>query len=83
MEEQAIFDAVKRNVLAVVPDIDPAAITPDGRLADLGCNSIDRADITMLMLDDLGIEVPVQEFADLDDLRSLVRLLGRYADGPG
>ncbi len=79
MDQQQIFEIVRRNVLAVVPDIDPPAITLDGRLADLGCNSIDRADITMLSMDELEIEVPVQEFATVDDLRSLVELLARYA----
>ncbi|GGP51617.1 phosphopantetheine-binding protein [Saccharothrix coeruleofusca] len=78
VDESAVLEAVRRNVLAVVPDLDPELITPDRSLADLGCNSIDRADVAAMTVDDLGITVPVAEFGGVADIGDLVRLLVRH-----
>jgi polyketide biosynthesis acyl carrier protein len=72
------LEAVRRNLCTVIPDLDPAAVTPDRGLADLGCNSIDRADVVTMTMADLGIEVPVMEFAGVTDVGSLVALFHRY-----
>ncbi len=73
-----VFAAVKTNVVAVVPDLDPAEITPDRSLTELGCNSVDRADIVTMAMEDLGVNVPVTEFHQVVDIGSLVALLDKY-----
>ena len=40
-----VFEAVKASLLEVVPDVDPNAVTSGRALADLGCTSIDRAEV--------------------------------------
>ena len=79
MTQDAIFETVKRNVLAVLPDVEPGQISIDGRLGDLGANSVDRADVVTLTMEDLGLTIPISEFQEVSDLRSLVELLERYA----
>ncbi|WP_059006296.1 phosphopantetheine-binding protein [Streptomyces specialis] len=79
MRHEDIFAAVRRNVGEVMDDVDPAAVTLDRSLADLGCNSIDRAEVVTLTMADLGITVPVMDFQDARDLRALVALLARHA----
>lgn len=74
-----IFAVVKRCVLDVVPDLDPALIDPDSTLADLGCNSIDRADIVTMAMEELGVSVSVSEFRQDQTIGWLVEVLGKYA----
>ncbi len=74
-----VFLVVRRNLLEVVPDIDPAGVTLDVAMSDLGCNSIDRAEVVTLSMEDLGVVVPVMEFRRVSDLRSLVSLLCEHA----
>jgi polyketide biosynthesis acyl carrier protein len=70
-----ILAAVRRNVLIVLPDLDPALVAPRRSLADLGCNSIDRAEVVTMTMEDLDVSVPVAEFAAVGDIGSLVELL--------
>jgi len=79
MTQDAIFETVKRNVLAVLPDVEAGQVSIDGKLADLGANSVDRADVVTLTMEDLGLTIPISEFQEVSDLRSLVELLQRYA----
>ena len=78
MNDTEIFEVVRRKTVEVLPDVAPSAVSLDGRLVDLGANSLDRVDIVTLTMDELGVVVPVAEFGGVSDLRSLVTLLGRY-----
>jgi len=64
-----------RAYYRVKPGIDPAQVSIAGKLADYGCNSIDRMDIVWKTLDDLQLDIPVTEFSAVHDLRGLVALL--------
>lgn len=79
MDESDIFEAVRRNLGVVVYDLDTSTVTLDNSLAELGCNSIDRAEVVTLTMEDMGISVPVMEFQQTRDIRSLVALLARHS----
>lgn len=80
MNHQDVLEVVRRTAAEVLPDIDPAAVALDGTtLTDLGANSIDRADIVTMAMEELDITVPVGEFERVRDIRSLVELLLQYA----
>ena len=79
MEEGEIFAAIKRNVLTVIPEIEPDKISMDCSLSELGCNSIDRAEVVTMTLDELRITVPVREFQRGDNIGKLVALIRRHA----
>ncbi|MFD4609032.1 phosphopantetheine-binding protein [Streptomyces sp. NPDC088337] len=79
MDDSDIFEAVRRNLGVVVYDLDTSTVTLDNSLAELGCNSIDRAEVVTLTMEDMGISVPVMEFQQTRDIRSLVTLLARHS----
>ncbi|MFE3633277.1 phosphopantetheine-binding protein [Streptomyces sp. NPDC059168] len=79
MDHSDIFEAVRRNLGVVVYDLDTTTVTLDNSLAELGCNSIDRAEVVTLTMEDMGISVPVMEFQQTRDIRSLVALLARHS----
>jgi polyketide biosynthesis acyl carrier protein len=74
--EQEVLEVVRRTTLEVLPEIDPGQVAMDGTtLTDLGANSIDRADIVTMAMEELAITVPVSEFKGVQDIRSLVSVL--------
>lgn len=73
-----VLAAIRRSVLDVLPDVDPALVTVDRSLSDLGANSVDRADVVTSTMESLGVSVPVGEFREAHDIGSLARLLHRH-----
>ncbi len=73
-----ILEVIRGHVCALLPELDPAEVRPDRSLRDLGCNSIDRTDVAAMTMDDLGVVVPVAEFAEVRDIGTLVALLRRH-----
>ncbi|MFC9288062.1 phosphopantetheine-binding protein [Streptomyces sp. NPDC057052] len=79
MDDSEIFEVIRRNLGVVVYDLDTSTVTLDDSLAELGCNSVDRAEVVTLTMEDMGISVPVMEFQQTRDIRSLVALLARHS----
>lgn len=78
MGDEQLLGTIQKHLSTVVPELDPAAISLDRSLADLGCNSLDRAEVVTLVMEELGVVVPVHEFGGVSDLRSLVTLLRKH-----
>ena len=81
--EQKIFEIVKANTLKVLVDVAPDDITIDTALLDLGANSVDRVEVVMYSMEDLNLKVPVSQFKGVANLRGLVELLAKHAEGRG
>jgi polyketide biosynthesis acyl carrier protein len=79
MEENRIFATIKRNVLELVPEINPDEISMECSLSDLGCNSIDRVEVVTLTMEQLRINMPVHEFHRGDKIGQIVALMRSYA----
>jgi polyketide biosynthesis acyl carrier protein len=79
VDEREIFAVVRESILQVLPELAGERVSMDGTLADLGCNSIDRADVVVMTMERLRIAVPVAEFRSVNDIRSLVGVLQRFA----
>ncbi|WP_460542363.1 phosphopantetheine-binding protein [Glycomyces halotolerans] len=78
MTADPVMDAVRAALEAVRSDIDPALLTPDVTLTELGCDSMDRAEIVTVSMVALDVTVPVDRFADVSDVRGLVGVLREY-----
>lgn len=59
---ELILREIRHSVCDVVRQIAPEAVVPKVRLSDLGCNSIDRADIVTQVMERLSVIVPISEF---------------------
>lgn len=79
MDPQEIFTLIRANLVEVLGDVDATAVTMDRSLAELGCNSVDRAEVATMTMADMGIRVPVMEFQDATSIESLVGLFARHA----
>ena len=75
MTRAEIFNAVKRNITEVLPELDPARIVEDSSMQELGANSIDRADVIIQTMEQLGVKFKISELAEVKNLRGLVDVL--------
>jgi polyketide biosynthesis acyl carrier protein len=58
MTKTELLDLIARSTRDIVPGLDEHQFIASDRLADLGANSIDRAEISMLVQESLGLSVP-------------------------
>jgi polyketide biosynthesis acyl carrier protein len=78
VDSQRIFETMRSKAQEVVPELIGADFTADRTLVELGCNSIDRAEIVQLTQEELGIVVPVNEFGQGRDIGTLVETMRKY-----
>ncbi len=75
MTQQDIFNLIVAHTREIMPGLDQHSFKPEDRLADLGANSIDRADIVMMTLEALSLRIPLVELANARNIGELSALL--------
>ena len=73
-ETQKIFEIVKANILAVLPELESGSIHPTSSMRELGLNSIDRADVVINSMEQLELKIPLSEVAAMKNIQELVLL---------
>lgn len=58
MTKTELLDLIGRHAREVLPDLAEHKLNPSDRLVDLGANSVDRAEITMLVQESLALSIP-------------------------
>jgi polyketide biosynthesis acyl carrier protein len=58
MTKIEILSLIERHTREILPDLDGHQFVAADRLVDLGANSVDRAEIAMLVQESLGLSVP-------------------------
>ena len=66
------FSAIKNAIAEVLPDLPMENVAIENRLHDLGANSVERAEILMLAMESLEVNVPLVEFADAKNIEGIV-----------
>jgi polyketide biosynthesis acyl carrier protein len=74
-EREAIFELVTRHAREVLPELKGHAFQPADRLADLGANSVDRAEIVTMTMESLGLRIPRVELFGATNIGELVDVL--------
>jgi len=70
---ESIFNIIIQHTCEVIPELEGHSFVETDRLADLGANSMDRAEIVMMTLESLSLKIPLIEFVG-------ARNLGEFAD---
>lgn len=71
MGRDEIFSLVRQHAAAVL-SISPEQVPPEGRLVDLGANSIDRLEIVTMTMESLGLKFSLVELSNVDNIQGLV-----------
>lgn len=58
MNKTKLLDLIAQHTREVLPGLETHQFVVADRLADLGANSVDRAEIAMLVQDSLNISIP-------------------------
>lgn len=75
MTKEEILDVVARQVCEVLPDLEGHTFQRADRLVDLGANSVDRAEIVMMVMETLALRIPRVELFGVKNLGELVDVL--------
>ncbi len=75
MSKEDVFQAVKKNIVEILPHVSLDNIRIEGQLKDLGANSIDRMEIVTMSMEALGIKIPLVELGQVENIEGLVNLL--------
>ena len=78
-----VLDKVRRG-LADVPEV---AVTPDRSMTELGATSLDRVEIALAAMEELGLDIPPRDLTGLANIDGLIDTLHRHmlacSDGRG
>jgi polyketide biosynthesis acyl carrier protein len=75
MTVQDIYEIIVRHTCEVIPALESHKFAPNDSLKALGANSIDRADIIMMTLETLSLNVPLHEMAGAQDIGGLADII--------
>jgi polyketide biosynthesis acyl carrier protein len=82
MKDRAqILELIAHSTREVLPDLQSHAFTESDRLADLGANSVDRAEIAMLVQEALNLTIPRVELFGPTNIGELAELFVKRLNG--
>ena len=69
-----IKQKIQEHLLEVLPELQIKTLQDSDRLADLGANSVDRADIVMMTMESFDLDIPRIELFGAQNIGELVTL---------
>ncbi len=75
MNRDDIFELVTRHICEVIPELEGHSFKQDDQLKELGANSIDRAEIVMMTMEALSLQIPRVELAEVTNIGELTDAL--------
>jgi polyketide biosynthesis acyl carrier protein len=75
MDKQAIFEVIVGHAREVVPSLAAHPFEITDALRDLGANSIDRSEISILTLQSLSLRMPLIDLAPAQNIADMVDIL--------
>ena len=80
MTKCEILDLIAHHTREILPGLDGHEFVPSDRLVDLGANSVDRAEIAMLVQESLGLSVSRVELFGPKNIGELADLFLKKVD---
>jgi acyl carrier protein len=77
---EEVFDIVKKHLTTICTDVDPAKVTREVSMADLGATSLDIVEVVSCSMRELRVRVPRSELSKLKSIGGLVELLRQQAE---
>ncbi|HLE16973.1 MAG TPA: acyl carrier protein [Syntrophales bacterium] len=75
MTRDDILGIIARHTSEVIPELKGHEFKPGDRLADLGANSVDRAEIVMMTMESLSLQIPRVELFGASNIGELADVL--------
>lgn len=75
VDKALILAIVTQQIRTIVPELGDQPIEATQSLRDLGINSIERADIILGTMEEVGVNVPLTELSTAKNIGGLVDLI--------
>lgn len=75
VELQHVFDTIVAHTREVLPQLERHEFQRTDSLRALGANSIDRADILIMTLESLGLNIPMMDMAKAENIGELATII--------
>ena len=75
MKKEDIFNIIVQHSCQLIPELAGYQFKPGDRLADLGANSVDRAEIIIMTMESLSLRIPRVELFGAKNIGELVDVL--------
>lgn len=75
MDKNKIISIIVEQIYIVCPDLIDIPIGPNDQMSDLGIDSVDRQEIIILVLEVIGLEIPMVQLHGPKNLGELADLL--------
>jgi len=75
MSEAEIVATIVRHARQVVPQLESHQFKATDSLRELGANSVDRADIIMMTLETLALNIPLSIMAKAENIGELASII--------
>ena len=79
MTKDEIFTILKQEIMSILP-VSESDIKPEKKLADIGANSIDRAEIVINCSKKLNVKISPSELADVKNIGDLWEALSKASN---
>ncbi|WP_328902107.1 MULTISPECIES: acyl carrier protein [unclassified Streptomyces] len=66
---------VHRTIISILPGLPAGAIDGGRHLKELGADSVDRVEIIMALIEEVGIEADMARFSEIPSVDALVQFL--------
>jgi len=71
MTKEEAFELIKKQTIEIVPELADVEIKITDSLKDLGANSVDRAEILMMAMEELELDIPRVELYGANNIEEL------------
>ncbi|RQH10636.2 MgcL [Okeania hirsuta] len=71
MNKEQIFNIIKKHTCEIAPELERVPLSPTDSLKNLGIDSVSRAEIIMMVMEDLSLNIPRIELAGANNLGEL------------
>lgn len=80
--KDAVLAIMKKYIMELLPNVKAEDIHAGVRMADLGANSIDRADIIVATMEELGLKLPLASFGKAKNIGELIDIFLQASNAP-
>ena len=74
MNKAEILELIATSTREIIPGLEAHGFQPSDQLSDLGANSVDRAEITMMVQESLALVIPRVELTGAKNIGDLAEL---------
>ncbi|OYO76132.1 polyketide biosynthesis acyl carrier protein [Lachnotalea glycerini] len=75
MNREEVFEKLSEIMIEYIPELNGVTFTMEDSLHELGANSVDRMDIIVDIMEELGVKVSITKFANAKNIKEIIDIL--------